>query len=54
VPGNRLPDKQGKFYRRLLGRKDEVNSGARSMTHEEAERLIAELDDFAAWVEGVL
>lgn len=52
--GNSLPDKQEKFFRRLLGRKDEVNYGARSTTHEEAERLIAELDDFAAWAEGVL
>lgn len=54
VLGNRLPDRQEKFYRRLLGRKDEVNYGARSTTLEEAERLIAELDEFAAWAEGVL
>jgi hypothetical protein len=52
--GNRLPDKQEKFYRRILGRKDEVNYGARSTTLEEAERLIAELDEFAVWAEGVL
>jgi len=52
--GSRLPDKQEKFYRRLLGRKDEVNYGARSTTLKEAERLIAELDEFAAWAEGVL
>lgn len=50
--GTRLPDKHEKFYRRLLGRKDEVNYGARSTTLEEAQRLIVELDDFAAWVEG--
>ena len=52
--GNSLPEKQEKFFRRLPGRKDEVNYGARDTTHEEAERLIAELDDFAAWAEGVL
>lgn len=52
--GSSLPGKQEKFYRRLLGRKDEVNYGARSTTHEEAERLIAELDEFAVWAEGVL
>jgi len=52
--GNSLPDNQEKFFRRLLGRKDEVNHGARSTTHEEAERLIAQLDDFATWAEGVL
>lgn len=54
VLGNRLPDKQEKFYRRLLSRKDEVNYGARSTTLEEAERLIAELDEFATWAEGLL
>ncbi|HSI60303.1 MAG TPA: hypothetical protein VLA16_22285 [Ideonella sp.] len=54
VLGNRLPDKQENFYRRLLGRKDEVNYGARSTTLGEAERLMAELDEFAAWAEGVL
>lgn len=52
VLGNRLPDKQEKFFRKLLGRKDEVNYGARSTTLEEAQRLLAELDDFAAWAEG--
>ncbi|WP_157266706.1 hypothetical protein [Azohydromonas aeria] len=54
VLGNALPEKQEKFFRRMLGRKDEVNYGARSTTHEEAQRLLAELDDFAAWAEGVL
>ena len=54
VLGNSLPDRQEKFFRRLLGRKDEVNYGARSSSYEEAERLIAELDEFAAWAEGVL
>lgn len=52
--GNALPDKQEKFFRRLLGRKDEVNYGARSTTRGEAERLLAELDEFGAWAEGVL
>ena len=54
VLGNALPDKQEKFFRRILGRKDEVNYGARSTSHDEAARLLAELDVFAAWVEGVL
>ena len=52
VLGNRLPDKQEKFFRKLLGRKDEVNYGARSTALEEAQRLLMELDDFAAWAEG--
>lgn len=54
VLGNRLPDKQERFFRKLLGRKDEVNYGARSTTLDEAQRLLAELDDFAAWGEGLL
>jgi hypothetical protein len=54
VLGNRLPDKQEKFFRKLLGRKDEVNYGARSTTLEEAQRLLVELDEFAVWAEGVL
>ncbi|HMQ72651.1 MAG TPA: hypothetical protein PK510_11735 [Ottowia sp.] len=52
VLGNRLPDKQEKFFRKLLGRKGEVNYGARSTALEEAQRLLAEPDDFAAWAEG--
>lgn len=54
VLGNGLPDKQEKFFRRLLGRKDEVNYGVRSTTLEEAQRLLAELDEFAFWAEAQL
>ncbi len=54
VLGNRLPDKQEKFFRKLLGRKDEVNYGARSTMLEEALRLLIELDEFAVWAEGVV
>lgn len=54
VLGNAFPDKQERFFRRLLGRKDEVNYGARSTTREEAERMMTELDEFAAWAEGVI
>ena len=54
VLGNSLPDRQERFFRRLLGRKDEVNYGARSTALDEAERLLAELDEFAVWAEGVL
>lgn len=52
VLGNTLPDRQQRFYRRLLGRKDEVNYGARSTSLDEAKRLLAELDDFAEWAES--
>jgi hypothetical protein len=54
VLGNKLPDRQEKFYRRLLGRKDEVNYGARSTSLDEARRLLSELDDFAEWAESAL
>lgn len=54
VLGNNLPDRQEKFYRRLLGRKDEVNYGARSTSLDEAKRLLSELDDFAEWAESAL
>ena len=52
VLGNTLPDRQEKFYRRPLGRKDEVNCGARSTSLDEAKRLLAKLDDFAEWAES--
>ena len=54
VLGNSLPDKHEKFYRRLLGRKDEVNYGARGSGYDEAARLLAELDEFATWAEGLV
>lgn len=54
VMGNRLPDKQEKFFRKLLGRKDEVSYGARSTALDDAQRLLGELDEFAAWAEGKL
>ena len=54
VMGNRLPDRQEKFFRKLQGRKDEVNYGTRSTSLEEAQQLLAGLDQFAAWVEGAL
>ena len=54
VLGNKLPDRQEKIYRRLLGRKDEVNYGARSTSLEEAKRLLSDLDVFAEWAESEL
>lgn len=54
VLGNYLPDRQERFYRRLLGRKDEVNYGARSTSLDEAKRLLSELDDYAEWAESAL
>ena len=46
--GNALPVKHERVFRKLLGRKDEVNYGARSTSLDEAQRLLAELDEFAA------
>jgi hypothetical protein len=54
VLGNNLPDRQEKFYRRLLGRKDAVNYGARSSSLDEVKRLLSELDDFVDWAEATL
>jgi hypothetical protein len=54
VLGNKLPDRQEKLYRRLLGRKDEVNYGARSTSLDEAKRLLSDLDAFAEWAESEL
>ncbi|MCX2862756.1 hypothetical protein OOZ63_13005 [Paucibacter sp. PLA-PC-4] len=54
ILGDSLPDKQGKFLRKLLGPKVEVNYGARSTTLDEAQRRLAELDEFAVWAEGKL
>jgi hypothetical protein len=52
VLGNTLPERQEKFYRRLLGRKDEVNYGARCTSLDEAQLLLSELDEFAEWAES--
>lgn len=52
VLGSSLPDRHEKFFRRILGRKDEVGYGARSTSLDEAVRLLAELDEFGAWAEA--
>lgn len=49
-----MPVRHEKFYRRLLGRKDEVNYGARSTSLDEAQRLLSELDEFSEWAESAL
>jgi hypothetical protein len=51
---------QGGRCRALVGaaaagaRVPQVNYGARSTTLDEAQRLLVELDEFAAWAEGML
>jgi hypothetical protein len=46
--GNRLPAAQETRLRRILGEKDEVQYGMRARTNAEAERLLAQLKEFAA------
>jgi hypothetical protein len=52
--GNRLPAAQEKRLRRILAEKDEVQYGARLKSRAEAEHLLQELDEFAAWAESEL
>ena len=54
VLGNRLTDAQERRLRRLLGRKDEVQYGARTVTLDEARHMLEELDMFAPWAEDLL
>jgi hypothetical protein len=49
-----LPDRQEKIFRQMLGRKDEVNYGVKITSLSEAQKLLAELDEFVSWAEGVL
>lgn len=51
---NRLPDAQERAFRRMLRVKDEAQYGARAMSHEEARRLLADLDSFTHFVEALL
>lgn len=52
--GNRLPDKQLKHVSAVLGWKDAASYGARAGTREQAEQLLARLDEFATWAEAEL
>ena len=52
--GNRLPATQEKRLRRILAEKDEVQYGARLKSRAEAEHLLQELNEFAAWAESEL
>lgn len=49
-----LPESQERRYRRLLGRKDEAQYGIRSVTPEDAKRLMDELEAFSVWAEDLL
>jgi len=52
--GNRLPQKQARRLETIIGLKDAVQYGARSGRHSEAERLLAEMREFADWAEEEL
>jgi hypothetical protein len=54
VLGKALPDSQENRLARLLGRKDEMQYGARLGRSQDAEQIVAQLDDFAAWAETML
>lgn len=54
VLGKNLPDQQERRLVRLLGRKDEIQYGARLTRNEEAEQLLAHLKEFGAWAEVML
>mgnify|MGYP005814466399 CR=1 FL=1 len=54
VLGNQLPDAQERRLRRLLGSKDEVQYGVRTVTVDEARRMVEELDKLAHWAEDLL
>lgn len=54
VLGNLLADGQERRYRRILSFKDEVQYGTRQATHDEAGRLLADLEAFARWSQELL
>jgi hypothetical protein len=51
---NTLPEAQERRYRRILGFKDEVQYGTKSISLEEAARLLSDLEAFAGWAEDIL
>lgn len=54
VMGAALPAAQETRYRRILTHKDESQYGARRGSLAQAQRLLNDLNEFAAWVEGQL
>lgn len=54
VMGAALPVAQETRHRRILNNKDESQYGARRGSLGKAQRLLKDLDEFAAWVEAQL
>ena len=51
---NELPERQARIFRGLIDWKDVANYGPRRIPVDKARELLADLDDFAEWVEGLL
>jgi hypothetical protein len=49
-----LPDAQQRALRRILRVKDEAQYGAKSMKLDDAAQLLADLEEFASFIEDVL
>ena len=49
-----LPDNQERRYKRILGKKDEAQYGARTECVEHASSLLADLEEFAQWAEDTI
>ena len=49
--GKRLPAAQATRLNRILGEKDDVQYGMRLKSADDAGRLLAQLEEFAAWAE---
>ena len=52
IMGAALPQAQETRYRRILTNKDESQYGARRGSLSQAQRLLNDLNEFAAWVEA--
>jgi hypothetical protein len=52
--GNRLPRAQETRLRRILAEKDAAQYGARLKTRADAQRLLVQMVEFAAWAESEL
>jgi hypothetical protein len=52
--GKALPEAQERRLIRLLGRKDEIQYGARTGRMEDASQVITNLDEFSEWAKTVL
>lgn len=52
--GRELPDAQERRVHRLIARKDEVQYGVTVLGRDRTEELVAEVEAFVLWAEGLL